>query len=407
MSGPTIEEWFILISAQISPRAVMRLYEAFGNISNVYSATKREWVERAQLTPLACDRLLKAINTNQVENINRMANMGIKMIPFIDNEYPAVLRTIPDPPVALFVLGNLSKDDWKSVGIVGSRRASPYGRHVAAELAFGLVKRGFTIVSGMALGADAAAHEGAIQGNGRTIAVLGCGVDIIYPPENFQLYEKIAANGAVISEYVPGTSPHKSHFPQRNRIISGLSLGTVVVEAPEKSGALITASHAIDQGREVFAVPGSINSIQSRGTHNLLRDGATLVESAAQIAEELDFRVQQLQPKNSTVKSQEGPDWNKFVDDVDNTIPENIKRVTERPKPEKKEILPIAPATAKIELTGDEKIVADTLSNNAIHVDEIIIKSGLQSSKVNSTLIILELKGVILRQPGNQYLRIG
>jgi DNA processing protein len=179
------------------------------------------------------------------------------------------------------------------------------------------------------------------------------------------------------------------------------------VEAPEKSGALITASHAIDQGREVFAVPGSINSIQSRGTHNLLRDGATLVESAAQIAEELDFRVQQLQPKNSTVKSQEGPDWNKFVDDVDNTIPENIKRVTERPKPEKKEILPIAPATAKIELTGDEKIVADTLSNNAIHVDEIIIKSGLQSSKVNSTLIILELKGVILRQPGNQYLRIG
>ncbi|MEI6520954.1 MAG: DNA-processing protein DprA [bacterium] len=407
MNKPTIEEWFILISAQISPRAVMRLLEAFSSISNVYSATKREWVERAQLTPLACDRLLKAINTNQNENINKMNNLGIKMIPFTDNEYPAVLRTIPDPPVALFVLGNLSKDDWKSVGIVGSRRASPYGRHVASELAFGLVKRGFTIVSGLALGADAAAHEGAIQGNGRTIAVLGCGVDIIYPPENYQLYDKIAATGAVISEYIPGTSPNKSHFPQRNRIISGLSLGTVVVEAPEKSGALITASHAIDQGREVFAVPGSINSIQSRGTHNLLRDGATLVESAAQIAEELEFRVQQLQPKNSPIKSPSGPDWNKLVGEVDNTATEVITRVTEIPKPERKRERPETQVINKIEITGDEKTVADTLSNNAIHVDEIIIKSGLPSSKVNSTLIILELKGVILRQPGNQYLRIG
>ncbi len=407
MNKPAIEEWFILISAQISPRAVMRLYESFGDLNHVFASTRREWIERAQLTPAACDRLLKSINTNHTNNINRMQSMAIKMIPFIDNDYPAVLRTIPDPPVALFVLGKLEKDDWKSVGIVGSRRASPYGRHVAAELSFGLVKRGFTIISGLALGADTAAHEGALQGAGRTIAVLGCGVDIIYPSENYHLYEKIAASGAVISEYVPGTPPNKNHFPQRNRIISGLSMGTVVVEAPEKSGALITAAHAMEQGREVFAVPGSINSIQSRGTHNLLRDGATLVESAAQIAEELEFRIQQLQPKTTAIKSPAGPDWNKFVGEVDYTVPEVnhpktkpqiMKKITDNYSAKEPE---------KIVLSGDEKIVADTLSNNAIHVDEIIVKSGLPSSKVNSALIILELKGVILRQPGSNYLRIG
>ncbi len=407
MNKPAIEEWFILISAQISPRSVLRLYESFGNLNNVLTATKRDWIEQAQLTPLACDRLINSINTNHTQNINKMHNLGIKMIPFTDSEYPSVLRTIPDPPVALFVLGTLLKDDWKSIGIVGSRRASPYGRHVAAELAFGLVKRGFTIVSGLALGADAAAHEGALKAAGRTIAVLGSGVDIIYPKENYDLYEKISATGAIVSEYIPGSAPNKNHFPQRNRIISGLSLGTVVVEAPEKSGALITATHAIEQGREVFAVPGSINSIQSRGTHNLLRDGATLVESAAQIAEELEFRIQQMQPKFTTTKSPAGPDWDKFIGDVDNTVNDNnTSEIKPAETKVKKNIPPPQPIITKIDLTGDEKIVADTLSNNSIHVDEIIVKCGLPSSKVNSALIILELKGVILRQPGNQYLRI-
>ncbi|HEY3415734.1 MAG TPA: DNA-processing protein DprA, partial [Armatimonadota bacterium] len=283
------DAWYALACAQVGAAAALRLLEAFQHPQAIFAATPREWALRARLSARGSERLLDAINRDLAGEVARLEHLGIRMLSLQDADYPPRLRAIPDPPCVLFVKGTLPPPEQGAIAIVGSRRASLYGRHVAAELATGLVQRGFAIVSGMALGADAAAHEGCLRAGGRTVAVLGCGVDVIYPPEHTELYERIAATGAVVSEFPPGAPPTRTTFPIRNRIISGLSAGVVVVEAPEKSGALITADHALEQGREVFAVPGSVNSVQSRGTHRLLRDGARLVECAEDILEELSW----------------------------------------------------------------------------------------------------------------------
>ena len=202
-----------------------------------------------------------------------------------DPAYPMRLRTIPDPPPVLFVRGTL--DASPAVAIIGSRRATPYGLAAAARLAADLAMARVTVVSGLARGIDGAAHQAALDGGGRTIAVLGCGADVAYPPEHRALAGAIAASGALVSEFAPGTPPLRGHFPRRNRLISGLALGVVVVEGMEDSGALVTVDYALDQGREVFAVPGSIFSRHSRAPHELLRQGARVVESAADVLHEL------------------------------------------------------------------------------------------------------------------------
>jgi len=316
--------WMALGYAQITARAGMRLLETFGGPAGIFAATPRDWAARARLTPPACQRLLAAGGRDLDGDRARLERLGIAVIGVTEAAYPARLRAIPDPPCALFVKGALLSDDARAIAIVGSRRASPYGRHVAAELAAGLAGRGFTVVSGMALGADAAAHEGCLRAGGRTLAVLGAGVDVIYPPEHTALYARIAAAGAIISEFSPGTPPSRHSFPQRNRVISGLALGVVVVEAPENSGALITAEHAMEQGREVFAVPGSVNSAQSRGTHRLLRDGAKLVESVDDILEELQLQL----PAPRAVTPPIGPNWDAFA-----AAPETGTAVPEPPPP--------------------------------------------------------------------------
>ncbi len=285
------EAWYLLACAQLGARAVLRLLEVFQRPGAIFAATPAAWSAQAKLSASGCARLVEAANRNVADELARLQRLGIRVIDLYHADYPARLRTISDAPAVLFVKGTLLPADQQAMAIVGSRRASPYGRHVAAELAAGLAGRGFTVVSGMALGADAAAHEGCLRAGGRTIAVLGSGLDIVYPPEHVALYERIAAAGAVISEYPPGTPPARTNFPVRNRLISGLALGVVVVEAPEKSGALITATHALEQGREVFAVPGSVNSSQNRGAHQLLRDGARLVESVEDILEELSWQL--------------------------------------------------------------------------------------------------------------------
>jgi len=202
-----------------------------------------------------------------------------------DPAYPMRLRTIPDPPPVLFVRGTL--DASPAVAIIGSRRATPYGLAAAARLAADLAMARVTVISGLARGIDGAAHQAALDGGGRTIAVLGCGADVAYPPEHRALAGAIAASGALVSEFAPGTPPLRGHFPRRNRLISGLALGVVVVEGMEDSGALVTVDYALDQGREVFAVPGSIFSRHSRAPHELLRQGARVVESAADVLHEL------------------------------------------------------------------------------------------------------------------------
>ena len=391
------EEWYALACAQVGARAGMRLLEAFQQPAAIFAATPREWMAKAQLSAGACGRLLEAANRNHAAALDELGRLGIRVINLFDGDYPARLRTIYDPPVVLFVKGDLLPADERAVGIVGSRRASPYGRHVAAELSAGLAQHGFTVVSGMALGADAAAHEGCLRAGGRTIAVLAGGIDVIYPPEHATLYERIAAAGAVVSEAPPGAPTTRHSFPIRNRIISGLSLGVVVVEAPEKSGALITAVHALEQGREVFAVPGSVNSAQSKGSHQLLRDGARLVESVDDIIDELGLKVAGEAIKANPLA---GPSW-EMLDDSEEPAPKPCRE--RAPAVPKTPPVIIAPTP---DLPPEEDSLLRLLSTTAKHVDELIEQSSLPPAQVNAALLMLELKGLVQRRPGNQYVRL-
>lgn len=387
------EAWYALGCAQLGGRAAMRLLEAFAQPADIFAVTPHEWMAKAQLSAAACNRLVSAANADLAGGLERLDRLGIRVIGLHDDDYPARLRTIYDPPAVLFVKGTLLPEDRRAIAIVGSRRASPYGRHVAAELAAGLARHGFTVVSGLALGADAAAHEGALRAGGRTLAVLGGGVDIVYPPEHADLYGRIAASGAVISEAPPGAPSTKSSFPIRNRIISGLSVGVVVVEAPEKSGALITAAHALEQGREVFAVPGSVNSAQSRGSHQLLRDGAHLVESVEDILQEIELIIPAASRKIDPLA---GPKWDLPGEEDTPALPPKQRAA---PTPPAVETSPPA-------LPPEEDALYRLLSVNAKHVDALIEESGLPPAQVNAALLVLELKGFIQRRPGNHYIRL-
>lgn len=277
-----------------------------------------------------------------------------------DNRYPALLKQIPSPPIGIYVQGDADLNQ-SSLAVVGSRKATYYGREVALKLAGEIAAAGLTVVSGMALGIDTYAHRGALESTGKTVAVLGSGLDICYPSQNVSLKKKIAARGAVVSEFPPGTKPLPSHFPQRNRIISGLSLGTLVIEAPEKSGALITADFALEQGREVFAVPGSIGSPYSRGCHRLIKQGAKLVENVDDILEELGFPGS----KPSGYLQQQRIAF----------------------------------------LTPEENILFSIISYHPSHLDEIVRHSPLSVSQASSLLLNMEIKGVIRQLSGKYFIR--
>ena len=298
----------------------------------------------------------------------------IKEITIDDAEYPKNLRNIHTPPKQLYVNGTLLEQDEMAVAIVGSRRATPYGLETAEKLGFELAARGVTVVSGMAIGIDSAAHRGALKAKGRTIAVMGSGHNIIYPPQNEKLYEEIAKTGAVVTEYEADDEPFPGHFPARNRIISGLSLGVVVVEAAKDSGALITANFAAEQGRTVFAVPGKVSSATSSGTNELIRDGACLIQSVDDILQELSI-------KEIKTVSEEGR----------GAIDEKISRQTK--------------AYIYNALTDDERRIYKNLSDEPIHVDEILEKTGMEHAKASKVLLDLELKKLITQLPGKQFVR--
>ncbi len=288
--------------------------------------------------------------------------MTIRKITMDDAEYPKNLRNIHTPPKKLYVNGTLLEQDEIAIAIVGSRRASIYGLETAEKLGFDLAARGVTVVSGMAIGIDSASHKGALKAKGRTIAVMGSGHNCIYPPQNKKLYEEIAATGAVITEFEENVAPLPQHFPARNRIISGLSLGIVVVEAARNSGALITANFAAEQGRTVFAVPGKVSSSTSSGTNELIKDGASLIQSADDILQEL-----------------------------------SIAHI--EPAPGEKR--------CALDLTDDERKIYKNLSDEPVYIDEILENSGLEHAKVSKVLLGLELKKLIVQLPGKQFVRKG
>ncbi len=286
-------------------------------------------------------------------------NEDVKQINIDDENYPKILKEIPDPPKTIYIRGEINQKDKLAIGIVGTRNYTSYGKQVAYDISGRLAEAGITVISGLAKGIDTFVHKAVLEKGGRTIAVLGSAVDAksVYPSCNQGLADKISESGAVISEYPPGTKSERYFFPQRNRIISGLSMGVVVIEAPEKSGALITATCALEQNREVFAIPGSIYSKNSAGANKLIQMGAKLINCANDILDELNLPL----------------------------LTENRKV-----KPETKE----------------EEIILNIISKEPIHIDEITKKSNLDAEKVGSTIIMLELKGTIKNAGGGHYILI-
>jgi DNA processing protein len=340
-----------------------RITTRFADPTAIFRASPGELAEIEGLHRDLIDHIANFADWAQIDDeIERARAAGIKMIPFSAAAYPSRLRAIADPPPLLYVKGEIGTDDDRAIAVVGSRSASDYGRRVARDLARGLVSFGFTVISGMARGIDGMAHESAIRAGGRTLAVLGCGVDRAYPPEHEMLYRRISESGAVISELPMGARPIAFNFPARNRLISGLSLGVVVVEATEKSGSLITASLAAEQGREVFAVPGEAGASRSRGSHRLIRQGAKLVENVDDIIEEIAPQLAR--------RSGDAPPSAR-------TLPENS-----------------GPAARQI---------FALLNQSSLQVDQVIEQTGLATPQVLEVLLDLELQGFVSQTAGKIY----
>ncbi len=306
------------------------------------------------------------------EELGRVRDAGARLVRYCDPGYPERLRTLPDPPPVLYARGSTEVATAPAVGVVGTRAPSEYGREMTRVLCRGLAAAGITVVSGMARGVDGEAHEAALHRGGGTVAVLGSGVDVTYPPEHRDLRDRIEASGAVLSEHPMGTAPLPHHFPARNRIISGLSLGVVVVEATERSGSLITARWALEQGREVFAVPGPAGSSRSRGPHRLIREGAKLVEHVADIIEEI--------------------------------APQLAAAPTLLPGPSPDAAAgPSGAPGDRLPLAGTAGAILRDLEAGPLQVDDVIHRTGLSPQQVCEVLLEMELQGLLKQLPGNRY----
>ena len=359
--------WFTLKSVPgIGNLLFKRLIDRFRSPESALNASYDELIQVEGIT----HRLVSGINRHSLpdhikKEMDLIQKKGYQVITLTDDVYPPRLREIYDPPPFLYVYGTLKKT-IRNIAVVGARKATTYGMASARDLSMALARHDLTIVSGMARGIDTAAHHGALMAGGQTVAVLGSGLDRIYPAENTKLFHKIAENGAVVSELPLLTEPEAYHFPARNRIISGMSLGTVVIEAARKSGSLITARLAAEQNREVFAVPGSIHSMKSSGTHSLIKQGAKLVETAHDILEELAYTI-------------------------DVTGHSGMKSDNAHPHPG----LP--------DLSADESMVLERLDAYPVHIDDLICKSALTPGKLQGVLLQLELKGMVHQSEGNYF----
>ena len=367
------EEHLAILTLKLIPelgnRTILRLIRHFGSARSVLQAgpTDLGAVPGLREKPLAAVRKMQTVRPADRE-FELLKESGIRMVCLNDSDYPANLSAISDPPAALFVRGTLEPRDLVSVSVVGSRAASPTGLVFTERLCLDLVQYGVSIVSGLALGIDSAAHRGALKGRGRTLAVLGCGLDVDYPRGSSNLREAIVRSGALVTEFPLSTPPAAVHFPLRNRIISGLSLGVVVVEAAQRSGSLITARLALEQGREVFAVPGIARNFRSVGPHRLLKEGARLVECAEDIIEEIRPLLGRSEP----------------------------------PGGKRGGITPKAPACSE-----DEQILFGVLDRSPIHIDEISRSVEWPVSKVMAVLLALELKGIVRQLPGKYFVYDG
>ncbi len=342
------------------------LIEQFGSAKRILDTKKSKLESTPGIGPKIAERIANASKEIDVDREIKLAEKNsVKIVPFSSKQYPPNLKAIYDPPLILYMKGTIEKEDTIAIAIVGSRKCSYYGQSQAAKLARQLAQVGFSVVSGMARGIDTKAHLGAMNGKGRTIAVLGCGLSTVYPRENRELMEKIASQGVVISELPMNTPPNSRNFPPRNRIISGLSLGVLVIESTLMSGSLITTRWALEQGKEVFAVPGNIDNNYSKGTNKLIKDGAKLVEEINDIIEELGPLAEALNIND-----------NKRVEDM-----------------------------RSLTLNTQENKIFSLLSSTPKNIDEITIQSGIPVSNVTSILLILEVRNLVKQLSGNRFVK--
>jgi DNA processing protein len=339
-----------------------RLLKFFGKPENIFAVSPEKLIAIAGISENIANGIHSFREEDLVKELESAKKLGLKIITLDDEDYPENLKNIFSPPIVLYIKGKLEKEDKLAVAIVGSRRASYYGLSSAEKFAAELAGCGLTIISGMARGIDTAAHRGALKADGRTIAIIGSGFNHIYPEENQELAEKISQNGAVISEFPLAAKPLKENFPRRNRLISGLSLGVLVVEAARNSGALITADFALEQGREVFALPGRLDTPNSFGTNELIKQGAKLVSTKDDILEELQL-----------------------------PIAANLKEIKNRLRPH---------------LESKDSLLYGLIPSDPIALDEILEKTSLHISRVYEILLRLQMKKLIKQLPGKQFIRL-
>ncbi len=349
---------------QIGPNRSMQIAEKFSSLSDLYEATNEDLLQIKGINNQLSSNIMRHIKKFDPNSEIKKAQLtGASLITIIDKDYPSILKHIYDPPPVLYVMGDISTLKHDGLAIVGTRKATSYGKSIAEEFARELASIQINVISGMARGVDTYAHIGAVDAGGPTTAVFGCGIDVVYPPENLGLMKQIVDCGCVVSSFPLGTKPFAANFPARNRIISGLSLGTLVVEAAEKSGSLITADFSMEQGREVLAIPGNIKSPYSRGTNKLIKQGAALVDTVDDILVELSIEKESC-------------------------------------KNRKKQFL------AQPLMDKDEKKVFDLLEFDPIHVDRVMKISELSPGDLNTIITRLELKGFISTLPGGYVVKV-
>ncbi len=352
----------------VGPRLQDALLKQFGTVEAVFAATGRELRRVPGVGPRLAKAILEARDSDAAEReLERCRRLGVRLLRRGQPDYPRLLERIADPPRLLYCRGSLLPRDELAVAIVGTRRCSLYGRQQAERLAGALARAGLTVVSGLARGIDAAAHRGALAAGGRTLAVLGTGLAKVYPPEHAELAERVAEQGALLSESRLDQEPLAGLFPQRNRLISGLSLGVIIVEATRNSGAIHTARHAMEQGREVMAVPGRVDSLTSEGCHDLIRDGATLVRNADDVLEAL------------------GP------------LPQPVQQTDDR----------LVHSPRELSLNEQERQVLNLIGHEPRSVDEVLQAAQLDTPRVLATLTVLEMRRLIRRLPGGLLVRSG
>jgi len=362
--------WLRLNRAGLSPQRQRQLLNAFGSPAAIFEATDEALLQLSGFTEMHLSKLRQGQRSAQPErDLWKLERMGAWLLTIFDDRYPPLLRQLPDAPPLLYVLGTMEPQDERLIAVVGTRRPSEYGRRIAYQIAAELAAAGVTVVSGLAEGIDTAAHKGALDAGGRTLAVLGCGLDQLYPRSNKELSRRIAENGALLTEFPLGATPQSWHFPQRNRLISGMSLAVIIVEAPVGSGALITADWAADQGREVFVVPGPIDQPSFEGNHRLLREGARVFTKVDDLLAEL--QLSPMMPSLSASSSASRPHGQLLLPD----------------------------------LPPSEAAVWQTLTAEWKHADDIVRESQLPTHEALAALTMLELKGLAERGEGNHFRR--